>query len=99
MRLAVRQTLYAPFNHLAFAIECLERLIGSKLFSGIPTVTDVSTLIAGPDKYYDACVITAPPMLFSESGVVINSPSIPASVNCWQANWDTPMVSTIKFRP
>jgi hypothetical protein len=41
----------------------------------------------------------APPMLFSESGVVINSPGIPASVNCWQANWDTSMVSTIKFRP
>ena len=61
MRLAVRQTRYAPFNQLAFAIECFERLISSKLFGGIRAVTDVSALITGPDKYRDASVPTAPP--------------------------------------
>jgi hypothetical protein len=62
MRLAVRQTRYAPFNQLAFAIECFERLISSKLFGGIRAVTDVSALITGPDKYRDASAMPAYPL-------------------------------------
>src|SRR5262249_9818 len=41
----------------------------------------------------------APPMLFSESGVVINSPSIPASVKCWQSELGHPYGLNHKIPP